>query len=108
MQSAMLCERVLFAVPREGEGFETTFRIGQPKPASDVSWTCAVSAEGLLRPADIHGIDAWQALILALSLLESQVAHFLENGGALFFERGGLKMTREDLFPRSWMHGEDA
>lgn len=69
--------------PGRGE-FTITLRIGAPY-RSDDDWACAVALEGLidnLKPQ--HGVDSWQALVLAVYLARTVLARFVEAGGKIF------------------------
>jgi hypothetical protein len=70
--------------PDRGE-FTITLRIGVPFRSSDADWACPVQLEGLfetLRPQ--HGIDSWQALVLAQYLARTLLEGFVEDGGQIF------------------------
>jgi len=65
--------------------FVITLRISAPVRASEVDWACAVELEGLyerLRPQ--HGVDSWQALVLAQNLARTLLRGFVEDGGQIF------------------------
>ena len=69
--------------PGRGE-FTITLRIGAPY-RSDDDWACAVTLEGLidnLKPQ--HGVDSWQALVLAVYLARTVLGRFVEAGGKIF------------------------
>jgi hypothetical protein len=78
--------RELVGVRAGGEHLNITIRIGEPYQVNDVSWACPVAVDGVnKRLADMHGIDSWQALLLAISLVRSRLEHFLETGGKLYW-----------------------
>ena len=67
-----IVERYVICERAGGERLRVTLRIGKPYRASDVDWACPVAAEGLFESlADIHGIDSFQALVLAQGLLRN-------------------------------------
>jgi hypothetical protein len=83
-----------------GERFNIIIRIGEPYQVNDVSWACPVAVDGVdTRLADMHGIDSWQALLLAISLVRSRLEHFLETGGKLYWpEESSCEITLRDIF----------
>lgn len=83
-----------------GKRFNITIRIGEPYQVNDVSWACPVAVDGVdTRLADMHGIDSWQALLLAISLVRSRLEHFREIGGKLYWpEEPSREITLRDIF----------
>jgi hypothetical protein len=82
-----IAERTLMYVKPNGQRVPITLRIGKPYPASDADWACPVALEGLEpRLPDIHGVDSFQALMLAQKLLLQVMTAVLEDGGR--FEEG--------------------
>ena len=83
-----------------GDRFSIIVRIGEPYRVNEVSWACPVAVEGVDKKlADMHGIDSWQALLLAISLARSRLEHFLEDGGKLYWpEEPAHEMTLGDIF----------
>lgn len=60
-----------------------TLRIGKPYRASDVDWACPVALEGLQpKVPDMHGVDSFQALMLAQKLLLQLMSGVIEDGGS--------------------------
>jgi hypothetical protein len=102
MPSPAVATRHLVGERATGERFDITVRIGQPYKVNDVSWACPVAVDGLDRQlADMHGIDSWQALLLAISLVRDRLGHFLETGGKLYWrEDPSLEITLRDIFGR--------
>lgn len=96
-----IATRRLWAVCPKRGGFEVTIKLGSPYRASDVDWACPVGMlalhEGL---ADQHGVDSWQALVLAQSLARTLLLGFVEDGGRLFDSRGGDSVDVNSLFER--------
>jgi hypothetical protein len=92
--------RELVGERANGERFNIAIRIGMPYQVNDVSWACPVAADGIDRKlADMHGIDSWQALLLAIGLVRNRLEHFLETGGKLYWpDNPSLEITLYDIF----------
>jgi hypothetical protein len=82
--SPPVAERTLTAESTDGVRFTLVLRITAPRPASDDSWICASSIEGLWPPMDTHGADSLQALLLALQTVRGQLMQFVKSGGKLY------------------------
>ena len=56
--------------------------LGTPVQSSNgMSWACPMAADGLFdNLPEMHGVDSWQALILALSVLKMIVKDKIEKG----------------------------
>ena len=72
-----------------GEEFHLSVKIGMPVAVTDEEWVCPLSIEPLpqyrsLR--DIHGIDAFQALSLAIDYARLSLDDFVAEGGELRLE----------------------
>ena len=81
----LIAERRWFAVAPDGEEFDLIIRLGQPYPATNASWACPLTLEGLHKKLpDIHGIDSLQAIELAMKLAADLVCSFAEKGGKIF------------------------
>jgi len=82
------------------EKFSVSVRIGEPYRVNDVSWACPVAVEGVdEKLADMHGIDSWQALMLAVSLARSRLEDFLEKGGKLYWpDDPALELPLRNIF----------
>lgn len=48
----------------------------------------------------VVGIDAWQALTLALRLVEQLLTYFVEDGGSLFRAASDIPIAISDIVPR--------
>lgn len=84
--------------PEKGQ-LEIEIRIGQPYRASDVDWACPVAVDGLhSRLADQHGVDAFQALMLAQNLARYLLRDFVARGGILKDEEGASVVDVTKLF----------
>jgi hypothetical protein len=78
-----IAQRVLICVKPTGERVTVTLRIGRPYRASDVDWACQVEADGLhANLSDMHGVDSFQALILAQQLLFQLTMGVIKDGGS--------------------------
>jgi hypothetical protein len=94
-----IAERTLICLKSSGERLSITIRIGKPYQDSDVSWACPVEAAGLYqRLADVHGIDSFQALMLAVGLLRRLMHHVIEDGGQFLEPECSSPIDLEQLF----------
>ncbi|EDY16077.1 hypothetical protein CfE428DRAFT_6402 [Chthoniobacter flavus Ellin428] len=87
-----------------GERFAFTVRIGRPTPVSnepDSDWRCPVTVPFDAPVRDIYGVDSWQAVCLALSLVHSQLVDFIQRGGKLYYPGTTDEFTLNDFFPNS-------
>lgn len=78
------------AIGIEGEKLTVKIAIRAPEPdPSSISgdWRCKVNLEGLGNKTFIYGIDALQALSLALKYVESEIGTFT-NAGWQFYLPG--------------------
>ncbi|HEY3901295.1 MAG TPA: hypothetical protein VGM54_21985 [Chthoniobacter sp.] len=83
-----IATRSFNCVDPDGEQFEFTVEIGQPTPLSDQpgsDWCCPLTLPFDNKERKLFGVDSWQALGLALSLVYSELAGFLERGGKLYY-----------------------
>ena len=81
--SEAIAQRALICLKSNGKRTAVTLRIGKPYPSSDVDWACPVGLEGLhSRLSDIHGVDSFQALMLARQLLLQLMRGVIEDGGS--------------------------
>jgi hypothetical protein len=86
MVPELIATRRLRARRPEGDSFDIEVGIGKPVARGDQEGKCAVLLDGLHdRLADQHGIDSWQALMLAQRLARQLLGHFLEDGGQLWY-----------------------
>lgn len=78
-----IAERTLVCVKPDGQRVSVTLRIGKTYRASDVDWACPVALEGLQpKLPDMHGVDSFQALMLAQKLLLQLMSGVIEDGGS--------------------------
>lgn len=54
--------------------------------------------DGLRELPEIHGIDSWQALMLAKRTVKLLLRYFIEVRGKLYSEKGGDQLTLDDVF----------
>jgi len=72
------------AISPEGEAFVISLAVGTPYPCGAGEWACPVALGGLHdRLADMHGVDAFQALCLAIRLSQTLLQAFRDKGGRL-------------------------
>jgi hypothetical protein len=85
-----------------GERFNIEMGIGRPVRCSDSEWKCAVVLRGLYEHlADQHGVDSWQALVLAQNLARQLLEGFVEDGGRLLdAETGATVVNIAEVFGR--------
>jgi len=102
----LIATRRLRARRPQGEQFEIELGIGQPVRCSDSEWKCSVVLSGLYdRLADQHGVDSWQALMLAQYLARYLLEEFVADGGQLWdVETGEAVANIAELF-RAGVHG---
>ena len=91
-------ERAWFAVAPDGTEHDVVLRVGLPTPAPGGEWRAAVTL-GVLesRVHDIAGIDAWQAMTLAMRFAATRLGHFAEDGWRFYWERGGDPASPDEL-----------
>jgi hypothetical protein len=93
-----IAERTVFAVDKDGQEFEIRAAVGVPYEAESGSWACPVCLEGLRNLPDMYGVDSLQALLLALKAIRNMLSYFVEQGGKLYWEKGGEELTVDELF----------
>ena len=97
----VVAERVIICERANGERIRVTLRIGKPFRASDVDWACPVEAEGLFeRLADIHGVDSFQALLLAQGLLRNLMHGEAEDGSTFWWADTHEQLDVAEMFGR--------
>ena len=73
--------------------------IGQPYRVAENEWACSIALEGLYEHLwDQHGVDSFQALMLAQTLARTLLNDFVANGGVLLNAPGGPAVDVERLF----------
>ena len=86
--NSTIARGVIFARRPGEERFQIAIEIGTPYQCGPEEWACPVSLEPLYAKADLHGIDSFQALCLAIRFGHNLLTGFLEDGGTLTFEDG--------------------
>jgi hypothetical protein len=72
---------------KNGLPFDVVLALGVPVEDSNGSWRCTVSASGLFEKlGDVHGVDSFQAGVLALQLLRTLVSAEVDAGASLFWD----------------------
>jgi len=98
----LIAERVIYAVDNDSRGFEIRLMIGKPYPDPPNAWACPVAMVGLQGAfPDMHGVDSWQALTLALQVIDRLLTYFVEDGGKLYWEENGNDLAIDELFGKS-------
>jgi hypothetical protein len=86
--------------PEQGE-FAVGVYIGKPYCISDDEWACPVALPGLQSIlSDQHGVDSFQALMLAQNLACTLLTYFVEDGGQLLDAPGGSPVDVRALFQK--------
>lgn len=83
-------ERVWFGIAPDGTEVDVVIRVSVPMLQHGGEWRAPVSL-GVLE-SNIHniaGVDAWQAISLAMRFAATRVAHFADDGWRFYWERGG-------------------
>jgi hypothetical protein len=96
---SFIATRELIGVDSAGREFPIKLAIGSPY-REGTDWRCAVSLEGFLtiRPRP-HGVDSFQALMLAQRLARQYLTSFVEErGGRLLDSPGGNIVSVDALF----------
>lgn len=97
--SDLIAMRRFRARSAQGDEFEIDLGIGRPVCCGKHQWKSAVVLKGLHdRLADQQGVDPWQALTLAQSLVRELLLGFVEGGGRLMDLETGADVTVEDVF----------
>lgn len=89
MQEIIAKLDLVFQKP-SGERFPVTVEIGKPYEVNDGECgnyaACPVATQGLYdKHPDITGVDTFQALLLALGLVQRLMTDFLKKGGKIYF-----------------------
>jgi hypothetical protein len=94
-----IAQRVLVCEREGGDRVKVTLRIGKPYQVSDSDWACPVEAEGLFgRLSDIHGIDSFQALVLAQRLLRTLMHGEIADGSTFWWADTHEELDVEEMF----------
>jgi len=99
VDTPIAASRKLWAECSKRGAFELEVQLGVPYQVSDSEWACAVGLPGLYeRLRDMHGVDSWQALMLARRLAQTLLSGFVEDGGKLYASRDGEVVTVASFF----------
>lgn len=81
--SAIATRRLRGSSAKHGD-IDIVVRIGEPYRTKDSDWACPVAVDGLqVTLADQHGVDSFQALMLAQRLARTLLEGFIADGGVL-------------------------
>jgi Domain of unknown function (DUF6968) len=97
----IIAEREVMLISKTGQRKTICLQIGKPQRAADHEhdWVCSVAAKGLgIRIPSICGVDAWQALMLGIQLLESILNSKLKSGTRLFCPTARKEISVSELF----------
>jgi hypothetical protein len=98
-----VAERDIALVYPDGRLRTVRLQIGRPYPHPDGDWACSVATEGLHdRLLQVCGIDAWQALMLAIRALEAILAAEVKSGAILHDSTGEESVSLPSVFSREW------
>jgi hypothetical protein len=79
--------------------FSIDVHIGRPYEISPDEWACPVQLLGLYsKLSDQHGVDSFQALMLAQNQARSLLTAFIEDGGTLRDSPDGHPVNIQSLF----------
>lgn len=96
-----IAERELSAIHPKHGAITIRLKIGTPYAVGEADWACPVVLDGLYsRLADQHGVDSWQALMLAQHLARTLLKDFVSSGGHILSEPGGKQIDVDQLFIR--------
>jgi hypothetical protein len=69
-------------------------KVGAPQPDGE-DWYCPVCIKGLdSKERRIFGVDSWQALTLALRLVEAMLRREVRQGGQLYYLGGKISVGK--------------
>ncbi len=96
-KTVAMAEREIELVLADGKLVTVVLALGCPAQQPGGEWACEVSARGLYeRLAPQRGIDALQALVLAITLLRTLIAAEIERGATAKWV--GDQATLSELF----------
>ena len=80
MRQKVLVERKLLTTDKNGKARPIYLRVGPVRSRADGGAACRCEVDGVLGISeDIHGVDRWQALSLAMQLAEQIVTGFAQT-----------------------------
>lgn len=90
-------ERILYAIPPQGEGVAVRFGVGQPVQKPTGEWSASVSLDGLEAATTIFGEDGWQAVGLGMAFIAMRVSDYEKRGWRFYWSEAGEQATAEDF-----------
>ncbi|MEO7774941.1 MAG: hypothetical protein ABIT36_06615 [Steroidobacteraceae bacterium] len=95
----IIASRNLVAMDVGRDQFPVRLAIGLPYRCAENDWACAIELDGLYKHLwDQHGVDSFQALMMAQHLAKSLLTEFIKEGGQLFDVPAGVPLNVEKLF----------
>ncbi|HZP66907.1 MAG TPA: hypothetical protein VFB32_11410 [Rudaea sp.] len=95
---AIAAERTFFAVAPDGSGHDAALRISVPIRQRACEWHAVVTLPGLDEGRyAIAGVDAWQAIRLAMRFSATRIHRFVDDGWQFYWERDGLPAAPAEL-----------
>ena len=99
MPMAALASRTLVAIDSSYRRFNVRLEIGMPYRCAENDWACAVALDGLFDYLwDQHGVDSFQALIVAQTYARSLLTDFVARGGQLLHVVDDAPLDVDQLF----------
>lgn len=107
--NTVVAQRKLIGRSPDGAQFDIEIQIGTPYRDGE-AWACPVALTPLYhRLADIHGVDSFQAVSLALGLVHRLLESFREKGGTISYPVGDDFDLDEDAYLGArGLYGEEA
>jgi len=94
-----IAKRIIFAIDKDGREFEIRAALGLPYETESGDWACPVALEGLHGGLpDMYGVDSWQSLVIAIKTIHTTLSYFVEDGGKLYWDKGGEELSVAELF----------
>lgn len=95
----IVAERKLICAKRDGERKSIRILIGKPYPISNTEWACPVAFEGVYKQlSDVHGVDSFQVLNLAIALTKQLLSSIEEDGFKFYFEDDTGPIGFDEIF----------
>ena len=94
-----LASRTLVAIDGSLRRFNVRLEIGTPYRCAENDWACAVALDGLFQYLwDQHGVDSFQALIVAQTYARTLLTDFVAQGGQLLHVADDAPLDVDQLF----------
>ena len=95
----VIAERRLVSWLPSGKKNPITIQISQPRQISENKWVSQVAVQGLYEDSPtIEGIDSFQTLNLAFTLVSEGLEQFIKNGGKLYWQDESGELSVLDIF----------